>query len=227
MDLYVGNVEKWKEFFKQFPIDTNIAIFDDMNHLMSNQLIKSIEDINDFINADVSAIFNNINKFKNFGKINKRSSFFWYRDYYMYSTTMECVVENVEHYIEDMRDCNIQKYKNFNNYNVNKNNINNRLNDVHKDYIGLLEKSYVLSNDEAYHEVLFVPCEEYCEVWLMESSAGLYRFRCFAELVVVHIMASHLNYKNFNNVTISDLEKYNAGLILNLDLLQQSDLPMK
>lgn len=229
MSVYIGSVENWNLFFNQFRVEGSCLF--DVNNLILNPMVSDMKDLDDFLKSGCYHHFNEINKILNFGKISKKSSLYFYKDDYIYPTTLECIVGNVESYIEDLDACMIQKYKNFHDYgferNSKKSGFSYSLTDVHEDYIDLIKDSLVLNNDDAWQETIFISYGEVCEVWLMETSAGLYRFRCFAELVVVLIISSNLGCQNFDEITFNDLKKYNADLILNLDLLQQSDLPME
>lgn len=229
MSLYVGSIENWNNFFNQFWAEGDHSF--DMDDLISNPIINDIKDLDDFLRSGCHNLFNKINTHPNFGKISKESSLYFYKDDYIYPTTLECIVGNTENYIEIMDNCLIQKYKNFHDYELkgddHKASFSSNLTEVHEDYIDLIKKSFILNNDDAWHETILIPYGELCEVWLMESSAELYRFRCFAELIVVHTITSHLGYQGFDEINFNDLKKYNVDLILNLDLLQQSDIPMK
>lgn len=231
MSIYIGNVERWKDFFNQFGHFS--SPLDDLNYPEMNKNISVSKDLNDFFDAKIYYSFNEINRYPNFGKLGKVLEFFSYKDNYTYAVTMEIILDNMDDDVDLLESYMVRMYRNFYQYSntasvlLVDNSIRRNLAEVHPEYSELLKNSFELHNKEAWHETIFIPYGDYCEVWLMESSAELYRFRCFAELIITHIIASYLNYSRLENITIDDLRKYNADLILNLDLLQQSDLPME
>lgn len=232
MNLYVGNVEKWNRFFNQLDFEKKKEEID--LHLLINS-IKSknynLKDVEDYFQSDYINSFY-FDKMERIGGFNSKSEIVVSdKDADDGSYNVFELIEDNEDYEEDfMEDENyIDMYLRFFTYNGIHDGIRIFKNIAQiwtKNYIDVIDKILVIINvNDATHGIYFVPYGNIVEVWLYESSADFYRFRNFAEMIVVNTIAGYLGYEYLEEVTLEDLKKYNADLILNLDLLKQSDLP--
>lgn len=236
MSLYVGNVDKWNLFFKGLGYQENEEKAD-LSVLVSSlkEWFRPMTEVADYCSSDfVNAIASY--EIKRMGVFTDKSKVSLYSTSKAdYSSMLECLVDNLANQDEPellTEHFFIEPYKKFYNY-KNANDDNNfifiNLSDVWSpSYLPLMPTAFIISNiNDATHGIYFIPYSNVTEIWLYESSADFYRFRCFAEMIVVNTLAGYLGYTYLEEVTLDDLKKYNADLILNLDLLQQNDLPVE
>lgn len=233
MDLYIGNVEKWQEFFnglncKQNQEATKLSFL--LNSIRSKDY--NLKDVEDCFKSNYVGNFS-FDTLKRIGVFNSESEMILSdrnADDGSYNV-FELIYDNQDYEEDFMEDESyIDVYVRFFTYNGIHNGIRIFKNIAQiwsENYIDVVDEILVIVNvDNATHGIYFVPYGNVVEVWLYESSANFYRFRCFAEMIVVNAIAGYLGYDKLEKVTLDDLKKYNADLILNLDLLQKSDLPM-